>query len=208
VPEPVQLGPVSQKQGCSQAAQAVGPERRNPSVYPHQRRQDARCQRAGLHADRSQGVLRHGSRLLGLHPTLRHAPSMRTLRHPSQSQHGHSAHLFQTNRQNSGCHLRPEGAAQRHLRFSELPGESAPHSIQRSRYWQDADLSDQQLCVATADCGAIQKPLAGRIVLQVDQTAPAYQEVPGQQRERRQGANMVHCVDLRTDCHRQNGTSN
>jgi hypothetical protein len=52
------------------------------------------------------------------------------------------------------------------------------------------------------------KPLASRIVLQVDQTAPAYQEVPGQQRKRRQVANMVRRVDLRTDCHRQEGTSN
>ena len=50
--------------------------------------------------------------------------------------------------------------------------------------------------------------MASRTVLQMDQTASAHQEVSGQQRERRQDANLVRRVDLRSDCYRQKGTSN
>jgi hypothetical protein len=42
----------------------------------------------------------------------------------------------------------------------------------------------------------------------MNQAALENQEVPGQQRKRRQDDNLVRRVDLRTDCHRQKGTSN
>ncbi len=43
--------------------------------------------------------------------------------------------------------------------------------------------------------------LAGRIVLQMDQAAFAYQKIPGHQRKRGQDANLVRRVHLRADCH-------
>ena len=48
VPESVRLGAVSFHQGGGQDTYAAGLARRDPSVHPHQRRQAARCQRAGL----------------------------------------------------------------------------------------------------------------------------------------------------------------
>ena len=207
--ESVRLGSVSQSQGGRQAAHAVGPAGRNPSVYPHQRRQDARSQCAGLHANRSWSVLRDGSGLLGFHSTLWLASSRRVLCNESQSQHERSTNLFQARRSVDRSRLRSNGIAQRVLRHATLPRELEAHTIQRYGKWEDFHLSDQQLRVAaTDDCNAVQKSLASRIVLQMDQAAPENQEVPGQQRERRQDANLVRRVDLRTDCHRQEGTSN
>lgn len=42
----------------------------------------------------------------------------------------------------------------------------------------------------------------------MNQATPEDQEVLGQQRKRRQDANLVQFVDLRADRHRQEGTSN
>jgi hypothetical protein len=42
----------------------------------------------------------------------------------------------------------------------------------------------------------------------MDQTVPENQEVPGQQRERRQDADLMRRVDLRADYYRQKGASN
>ncbi len=207
--EPVRLGAVSQSQGCGQVAHAFGPAGRNPNIYPYQRRQDARSQRVRLHADRSWCVLCHRSRLSGFHTSLCLASSGRILRHARQSKYECSQNLFGTRRSIDRGHLRSNDIAQRVLYHATLPRELETHSIQGCRERQDAHISDQQLCLAPAgDRSTLQEPLASRIVLQMDQAAPENQEVPGQQRERRQDANLVRRVDLPADCHRQEGTSN
>jgi hypothetical protein len=45
---------------------------------------------------------------------------------------------------------------------------------------------------------ALQEPLAGGVVLQVDQAASAHKEISEYQRERRKDANLVCCRHLRT----------
>ena len=55
------------------------------------------------------------------------------------------------------------------------------------------------------DCRTVQKPLANRIVLQVDQAASAYQTFHRQQRERSENANLVRRRHLRADRHCQKG---
>ena len=68
--------------------------------------------------------------------------------------------------------------------------------------------NDEQHGAAAADHRrALQEPLAGRTVFQVDQATPAHQALFGHQRERRQDANLVRRIDLRADCHRQEGAS-
>ena len=68
---------------------------------------------------------------------------------------------------------------------------------------QDAYIPDQQPCLFAADHrSTLQEPLTSRIVLQMDQAIPENQEVPGQQRGRRQDVNLVRRIDLRADCHR------
>jgi hypothetical protein len=76
-----------------------------------------------------------------------------------------------------------------------LPRALAPHSIQRPRLGQNLGLSDQQHQLATFDHRClVQEPLAGRAVLQMDQTAPANQTIFGYERKRGQDANLVSAV--------------
>jgi len=98
---------------------------------------------------------------------------------------------------------------QRVLCHSTLPRLFEAYTFQRRAKWQDAHTSDQQFCLAAVDyCRPLQESLASRIVLQMDQAALENQEVLGQQRERRQDANLVRRVDLCADCHYQEGASN
>ena len=207
--EPVRMGAVSQSQRCHKTAHAFGPARRYTSVYAHQRRKAARGQRARLHASRGWGLLRNGPRLFGFQATLQDALCGRFLCDTSQDQHERSTHLLGSSRPIDRHHLRSNGIAQRVLFHARLPRELEASSIQRPRERQDFDIFDQQFYAATFDdCSALQEPMASRTVLQMDQTASAHQEVSGQQRERRQDANLVRRVDLRSDCYRQKGTSN
>jgi hypothetical protein len=52
---------------------------------------------------------------------------------------------------------------------------------------------------STDDCCALQEPMAGRTVLQVDQAASPYQAFYRQQRKRREDANLVRCLHVRAD---------
>ena len=105
--------------------------------------------------------------------------------------------------------MRSNDIAQRVLCHATLPRELETHSIKGCRERQDANISDQQLCLTPADDrSTLQEPLASRIILQMDQTVPENQEVPGQQRERRQDADLMRRVDLRADYYRQKGASN
>ncbi len=90
----------------------------------------------------------------------------------------------------------------------DYPGASAAHPLQGPRVGQDAGLPDQQHDLAAVDHRrAVQEPLAGRIVLQMDQAASAHQAISGHQRERGEDANLVRRVHLRAHRHRQEGAS-
>ncbi|MGF6979900.1 hypothetical protein QFZ94_008417 [Paraburkholderia sp. JPY465] len=90
----------------------------------------------------------------------------------------------------------------------DYPGTFAAHPFQGSGIWQEPDLPDQQHDDAALDHRrAVQEPLAGRTVLQVDQTAPAHQAIPWHKRERRQDANLVCGLHPRTDRNCQKGAS-
>jgi len=89
-----------------------------------------------------------------------------------------------------------------------LPRTFASGEIQRPGVGQDAGVFDQQHDVAGVDHRRfVQKSLASRAVLQVDQTAPAHQAISSHQRERGEDANLVRRVDLRVDCYHQKETS-
>jgi hypothetical protein len=53
----------------------------------------------------------------------------------------------------------------------------------------------------------VQEPLAGGVILQMDQAVFAHQAISRHQRERGEDANLVRRVHLRADRHRQEGTS-
>jgi hypothetical protein len=149
--EPARLGAISQSQGCSQTAHVVGSAWRYPSVYPYQRRQDARSQRARLLADRARRLLCHGPRVSGFRTTLRNESDRCVLCDSCQDKHERQTSLLATHRSKYGRDLRSIGAAQRLLCYSTLPRESAQHSFQRPRDRKDPHILDQQFCTVTAD---------------------------------------------------------
>ena len=111
-------------------------------------------------------------------------------------------------RQSNRARMRSNHRTQRVLCHSTLPRLFEAYTFQRRAKWQDAHTSDQQFCLAAVDyCCPLQESLASRIVLQMDQAALENQEILGQQRERRQDANLVRRVDLCADCHCQEGAS-
>ena len=168
VPELVRVGAVSIHQGGHQAAHVAGPARGHPGVHPHQRRQAARRERAGLAGLRGRCVLRDGSRLCGLRQAARIASGRRLLRHARQVDDGCPACVLGSHRSQHGCHQRPAGHAQWALLGQEVSRASAPHPLQGPRVGQDAGLPDQQHGIAGADdCRAVQEPLAGRAVLRL-----------------------------------------
>ena len=84
-----------------------------------------------------------------------------------------------------------------------------PEHIRRVRFHdpitdKGAGVSDQQHQLACrGHYAALQKPLAGGVVLQVDQAASAHQEISGYQRERCEDANLVRYRHLRAHRHCQ-----
>jgi len=87
-----------------------------------------------------------------------------------------------------------------------------PEHLRRVRFkdpdWQDFDFSDEQHDVAsTGHRPALQEPLAGGVVLQMDQATSANQEIPGHERERREDAGLVRHRHLCADRNCQKGTS-
>ena len=68
-------------------------------------------------------------------------------------------------------------------------------------------LDEQHDAARTGDRPALQEPLAGGIVLQVDQATFAHQKIPGHQRERREVAGLVRYCHLRAYRYRQKRTS-
>jgi hypothetical protein len=90
--------------------------------------------------------------------------------------------------------------------------ENYPDHLRRIRFndpgdRQDAGVSDQQHRTARPDHRrALQEPLADRVVLQMDQAAPAHQTLPRHQRERREKPDLVRRRYLCPDRHRQERT--
>src|SRR5207249_5756457 len=87
---------------------------------------------------------------------------------------------------------------------STVPATPSPYPFQTSGIGQDADLFDQSFSAPSLDnlC-SVQKPMAGRTVLQVDQTTSAHQALFWYIRERSQNPNLDRGVRLRARRHHQ-----
>lgn len=195
--ELVRLGAVSPSQSSREDAYTFGSAGQHTCVYPYQRREDARRQRDGHHARRGRLLLYYGQRVCGLHQAVQ-APSDRSLlRYSRQRQHECSTGLLRSCGQRQWNHVRSNGQIERALRDSKLPRTPSSNSAQRYRDWKDADIFDQQYdASALDDCSALQKPLASRIVFQVDKAASKNKTFCGYKRERSQDSNLVRSLNL------------
>ena len=197
VPVVVSLGAVSKHQGGSQDAYAVGPAREYPQLYTCFRRQTARCQRTRYHDSGARGDLRDGPRLSRFRATLRIARSWRALRDPRQIEYQPATGLLGAERSSTRDYLRSDGGVVGVLQSQTLSPPSASDSLQRSRDEENIHLSDQPVWSSTADhLRAVQRPLAGRVVFQMDQATSPYQEVFRHIRERRESTNLDRRVGV------------
>ena len=112
--------------------------------------------------------------------------------------------LLRSGRSLDRADLRSDHRTRRLLFQAGLPRPPAANSFQRSGNRQNAHLPYQRDDLACADhLRALQEPLAGRIVLQVDQAASSDQEISGHFGKCGQDANLDRGVGLRARRHRQ-----
>ena len=157
---------------------------------------------------RGRCLLRDGPRLCRLLSTVRAASGRCLLLHPREVAHGCTKGPLGRRRSRYRSDLRSTRDAQRLLIGQEVSRASEARSVQGPRVGQDAGLPDQQHSAPGIDhLRAVQGPLAGRAVLQVDQAASAHQAFPGQQRERGEDAGLVRSRHLRAHRYRQEGAS-
>src|SRR5436309_1156877 len=102
----------------------------------------------------------------------------------------------------TGGDLRSDHYARQSRSPQRLSREAASHSLLRFANQSTTRLSDQQLQLATTDYRAtVSQPLAGRVVLQVDQTTLAHQELLRHFRECSEDSNLDCHLDLRPRRH-------
>jgi len=197
----ISVGSVSFDQGSDQAAYAARPARQYSQLHPHQRRQAARCEHPRPDHSRGGRVLHHGSRLSRLHPAASLAPSRQFFRDTSQGEFALHSTILPADRPHLRHHLRPTGYADRLLFSATFPNDDQTHKDQRCR-GQDAGLLDQPpQPVGAKHRRSLSLSLANRIVLQMDQTASAYQVFLRYFRERGQVSNLDRSISLRSGRH-------
>ena len=132
------------------------------------------------------------------------APSRGLLRHACQVEHRCSSRLFGADGSLDRNHLRPDHLPGQLLNPSGLPRTSGGHPLQGPRVRQDAGLHHQQLLASGRHhLRALQKPLSGGTLLQVDQAASSDQAVLRHVGERGEVADLDCRLDLRPRRHRQ-----
>ena len=207
--ECVPLGAVSQSQGCHQDAYAARFARQYSNIHSYQRRQDARGQ-CPRHPDtRSWQFLHHGSRIYRFLSLVHTAPSTGILRYSWQIQSTVSPYVFASRGQGHGIALRSNRYPSGTEGQKGLPTAPAAHQVSRCRTQQRPNLYYQQLRFACTDHRpALPLPLAGRAILQVDQTASSYQTLLRHLRERSENADMDRYLGLRLGRYREKAAQN
>ena len=141
---------------------------------------------------------------LDLETALRTGSSRRVLCHTGQVEYQPPARLFGTERSSPRHYLRSDGSTNGFLQSTELPRSSAAHSLPRYRNEPDPGVSNQSVRPSACDnLRSVQGTLESGIIFQMDQAAPAYQEVLRHLRKCRESTNLGGRVRLLAGRHRQ-----
>ena len=203
------MGAFQANQGSYKAAYIARSTRQYPFVYPHIRRQAARCQCAGHAPARAWCLLCHGSRLSGLRALVSAKSGVGIFCHSSQIQSSVSQSLFSSRGQGDWITLRPNSELGWFLYQQALPRPTAPYQVLRCQDRQTACVPNQQPQPAsTNDHRTLPVPLASGAVFQMDKTAPAYQIIFRHVGECRQDSGLDSCVRLCARRHHQEATKN
>src|SRR6266571_7263622 len=207
VPGTFSLGQVSPAQRSGETAHPARPARQHSNCCDHYPWQGSRGQYSGSTQLRSRGLLCDGSRLSRFRAPLQIASRFRLLCHPRQKAFRFPATLFTTSRPSYRSDLRSDHYARQSRSPQRLSREAASHSLLRFAKESTTRLSDQQLQLAiTDDRATVSQPLAGRVVLQMDQTTPTHQKVLRHFRECPEDSNLDCHLGLRARGDRQKAT--
>src|SRR6266851_4616892 len=155
---------------------------------------------------RSRRFLCDGSRLPRFRALVQVAPRCWLLCHPCPKAVRFPATLLAASRPSYGSDLRSDYYARQSRTPQRLSRKAAPHSLFRRAIESTTRLSDQQLQLATTDYRpTISQPLAGRVVLQMDQATPAHQEFLRHFRKRLTDSNLDRDLGLRARGHSEKG---
>ena len=198
----VPLGDVSIDQVGRQSSYAHESSRKHPRIYPCFYRQNARCSYPRSSRVSTWRILCYGSSLPRLRTSVRNSSIAIILRHSCQTKHAIRSTLLQRGRPKHVGTMRSNRNARRILFVEVISGTAPSRSLLRRREQPTFVFSDQQHAIARSnDRGALQVSLADRIIFQMDQTAPANQEVFRHERERREIANLDRdqCLPARSN---------
>ena len=201
------VGALSNNQGGGQDAHAARFARQHSQLYPCFRRQVARRSCPGLADPGGRRDLCDGSRLCGFLPSARLALGGGFLRDSRQVEPQSPSGLFGPDRSQYRHHLRPDNCTRWFLHPAGLPCAFATGSLQRPGNQKVTGLPHQPDALAGSNhLRALQKPLAGRVVLQMDQTASSDQAVLRHFGKCGQDTNLDRGVSLCVGGHRSEKT--
>lgn len=204
LPLHVSVGKLPKKQERSKASYSSGFARQHCSVYSYLRRQTTRCKRLRSSACRSRGLPYHGSRLSGFFQAALALTNSGILCNSLKIKFQVPAIIFSHGRSNNRSHMRSNHPACWILFCKSLSRQTPANQISRCRDRQDTYISDKQFHAASAhNFPALQAPMAGRTLLQMDQTKPAHQKFLWHIRKCGENTNLDCCICLRSCCHHQ-----
>src|SRR5439155_4502430 len=151
------------------------PARQHSNCGDHYTWQDSRGQYSGSTQLRGRRVLCNGSRLPRFRSLVQVALGLRLLCYPRQKALRLPPPLFTTSGSSYRSDLRSDGYPRQSCPAPGLSREVTSHSLLRCPNKSATRLSNQQLQLATTDyCPTVSQPLAGRVVLQMDQATSAH----------------------------------
>ena len=178
LPVYLSLGALPGNKGSRPTSYPAGSAGQYPELYPYHRRKNSRSQRAGYDPSGSRLLLHHGSRLPGLLQTPCYYSGIGVLRYPGQVEFEEPQDILPSCKQAQRRRLRSIRYVDRPELCQRLSRQDSPGEVLRCQNRQVAGVSDQQLFPARCHHRpALQMPLAGGALLQVDQTEPAHQEL-------------------------------
>ena len=204
LPLAISVGKISQTQGRNKTPYSFGLARQYSNVYTHYRSSHARCQHPRRHHSASRSVLYHGSRLPRLWSSL-YIPSMPgILYNTGKRKLSISAIIFSPNRQVDQPEMRSDNCVDQLLSGEILSRKTPAHPLRGQRNRTEPCVFDQLFYITSANNRtALQIPLAGGTIFQMDQTAPAYQSLFWHIRERREDSDMDSDLGLCFGCDNQ-----
>jgi len=204
LPLSVSLGKLQADQECNKTSYTPGFARQHPNVYPHLRRQVARGQHLRYPASRNWSFLHYGSRLSGFCQIACALLDASIFCDTRKIKFQMPAIVFSSSGSNNRSYIRPNHSAYWILSSKILSGQTTPSKISRCQNRQNTYFPDKQFyATGNNNHTAVQVPMAGRTLLQVDQAKPAHQEFLRHIGKLGENANLDCRVRLRSRCHYQ-----